>query len=439
MVYNLPIMNERFINSQVEQSLGAGITLLNRVGPPSSLTEQEVGRISESYGASLRENIDFDITTNLKMVDTLINPLGRNQLKPGQRAWVFEMGGSHFYGAEVEINNAGDPVISSDPQGRKKYLQIELRTRKFLSVEDYFKKMLVELQPLFSSLNKPNSVGIIFSFPGDPIKTSNGIDVISPETLQKEFVIPGISDRPVGVVFNAMLQEQYKLAVEKYAVLNDTPAVLLADRDRKIGGVVGTGANLAIVIDGKLYNTTTGGTFVDIPTYPLFYEMDEKSGSKGKFLAAKQMGGIYLNMQFQETIRLLVNHGLLPHLTTSKLPESLLADFLRNNPSKINSYFEEELSFQSEELLSEAARRLINRSAQMMGTFIGTIVQTFPSEFGQNEQIPMEGSLFWQAPGYKEMAQRYAQRMLQQNTGIQFVHIDNAGILGCAAAAICEN
>ena len=400
------------------------------------LSDAQMEDVSQRYAARLTANIDHGLSDGLQMVDTLIDRQDASQLPGNKYAWVLEMGGSNFYGAEVVTSDTGTPSIVHDHAQQPRHRKVELTTRRFASASSYFSEMADSLDPLFREASQPDAVGIVFSFPATPTKTSQGVDVMSPEQLQKQFVIPDISLQPIGQAMTQELEERYGISIETVAVLNDTPAVLLSVPDSRLGGVVGTGANIAAVIDEKLYNTTTGGSFNDVPTYPLFDAMDRNSSSPGRYLAAKQMGGIYLGMQFWEAVQLLSGQDVLPRSVADEVPSAAIADILDDNFDTIQTVFPEALNPEAQAALAQIALRLRNRSAQLMGTLLGTIIKTFPSNFRSYETIPMEGSVFWKTPEYEDLTAKAMERTMPRGNTIEFRRIASAGTLGAGAAAL---
>lgn len=67
---------------------------------------------------------------------------------------------------------------------------------------------------------------------------------------------------------------------------------------------------------------------------------------------------------------------------------------------------------------------------------IGAYVQKFNDYFPEEEiAVPIEGSIFWKIPIYKELVDKYALKA-SGNRHFKFAHIEHAGIIGAAAAAL---
>ena len=79
--------------------------------------------------------------------------------------------------------------------------------------------------------------------------------------------------------------------------------------------------------------------------------------------------------------------------------------------------------------------RLSRRSAQIVGTMVGTSMLTFPNQFITSQiKVPVEGSLFWGIPGYHEIATNVASEISGKE--VQFINIENAGRISAAVAAL---
>jgi hexokinase len=95
-----------------------------------------------------------------------------------------------------------------------------------------------------------------------------------------------------------------------------------------------------------------------------------------------------------------------------------------------------------EELDAKISRLLITQSAQITGQMIATAITTFHADKKGMVKIPIEGSLFWGAPGYASIATRTANESLLQTQGgtsDKFVHIakiSHAGRVGAGVAAL---
>lgn len=349
-------------------------------------------------------------TSSVKMFPSLLSPVDPASLKEGQEALVVEIGGTNLYGARVQIQD-GKPVIIASHED-------PLKRKKFDSVQDFYETIAGGVEQILRG-PQPSALGIVYSFPGEAVRTQQGVDVRSPSKLTKDFEIPGIQDKLVGKAFKRVLQKYGLTSDLPTVVLNDTVAVLFS-RGSKIGGVVGSGFNLAMQTNKGIVNSESGG-FAFKPTHRFAQAIYRNSGNVGNQLAEKQIAGLYLGQQMEAIVEELGLRSLLPKSKITGETVTTLLEY-KGIDSKML-------------VLNEAAQRLRNRSAQIVGVLVGTAISTFPDVFAEQQiDIPVEGSLFWKMPEYKDRALDTAQRFSQKE--LRFLQVEKAGRIGAAVAAL---
>ncbi len=224
---------------------------------------------------------------------------------------------------------------------------------------------------------------------------------------------------------------------QNLVVLNDTPAALLSTPS-KIGGIVGTGYNLAVLTGGKIYNIECGGES-NVPQHALALAVDKitKSVEKKVQLSEKQISGMYLGMQMDIAIQDMNNLGVIKLIRRSSdfLDAKVISDILSHEWNDVKARFTGPMSHSTREALLAVATRLRTRSAELVALQISTLVNTFPKEFvGNTVTVPIEGSLFWKMPAYKTIVQRFVEEFTGKT--FHFPSIEHAGALGAAVAAI---
>ncbi|CAN5142097.1 hexokinase [soil metagenome] len=377
------------------------------------LTDQEVKASSATYRKALQNGVQ-GLPSSLKMFPSCLSPVDLPVLKDGVEALILEVGGTNLYGARVKMSNHKPLIISAYKTPIEKIV--------FTSAQEFFETIITQLSPVMGG-RSPDAISIVYSFAGQPVKSSNGVDVISAETLTKEFVIPGISQKGVGVQFIEAFTRHHTVLVkdQPVVVLNDTVATLFASGAR-IGGVDGTGFNLALLTPIGIVNSESGG-FNGVPLSELSRIIDKRSLDPGNYLAEKQISGAYLSEQLKEIVRMLTSSGIsLPY------DESITGEVM----SEIFGYTGEDEGLL---ILKEAARRMGERSAQIVGLMVGSIFSAFPEIYTTDEEaIPIEGSVFWNIPGYQDEVLRTVEALT--NKKVTFLNIAEAGRLGAAVAAL---
>lgn len=323
---------------------------------------------------------------------------------------VIEIGGTNFYGAKVTIN----PEALVEKQIKEPLPKII-----YQSADEFFQAIASYAKPLIK--DKYDSLAIVYSFPGTAIKVKNGIDVKSTEDPTK-VQIQGINNKLIGEGVVAALEKHSGHSFDlPLAVLNDSVAVLFADKS-SVGGVVGTGFNLAVSTLDGIINTESGNFKLVTEN---FYSslVDEASNNQGQQLAEKEISGRYLGEHFKYILSDLVNQQLLKTAIQNYTSEEI-SNILSGNNQQSD---EDKILY----LISEVLR---DRSAKLVGTMVGTLLNTFAKNSQGLIEIPIEGSLFWGMPGYQDLAEQVAKERTKKN--LQFVNIPNAGRIGAAVAAL---
>lgn len=355
---------------------------------------------------------------SLKMIDTHLSPVPQETLKQfaGEEVFVLTIGGTNVAASWITILPDGSPAVIHDRQTDEVLKSGgKLRTRVFKSPDEFFTEVLSHVGVL-ARLRPINNLAIVYTFPALVIDTPQGVDVLSPDKLPKGFFIEGISKRPVGEQFVEFMRKSGDYAIDNLkalAILNDTPAVL---RD-KLGGIVGSGYNLAVSVAGTIYNIECGGE-TSVPTYPLVEIVDAGSENPGEQLSEKQISGLYIGQQLEVAIRDLNEQGILnlkviPEYSgegkREPLPSEVLSYILDGNTTKLEHYFQGAI-VSALPALTAIAERIRARSAQFVALQLASVVNTFPNEFLDNEVVvPIVGSIFWLLPGHQRLVKLFAE------------------------------
>lgn len=376
-----------------------------------SLTFQEQGAVSSHYRQEILAGLSGR-KSSVMMFSSQLSPIELTSLKEGTEALVVEIGGTNLYGARVQIQDGKPQIV--DPPHRDL-----LPTIEFVNAQDFYERVAKGVKPVLTG-RQPSAIGIVYSFPGEAVLTQNGVDVISPEELPKDFKIPGISKIKVGEAFKDILHVNYGLNPDTpTVVLNDTVAVLFSS-GAKIGGGVGTGFNLAMQTPKGIINSESGG-FAIRPTNRFAQKVDAESGNAGKQLAEKQVAGLYLGKQLEAIVKELGFEALFNTQNITAITISKLLEYQDLDPRML--------------ILKQAAKRLRDRSSQIVGTMIGTVINAFPEIFiDERIEVPIEGSLFWMMPGYKDRVTSIAEELTRKR--LHFLNINQAGRIGAAVAAL---
>jgi len=377
------------------------------------LNAEEITEVCNSYKSDLVSGLEGN-ESSLQMLKSCLSPTSLESLPEGREALVIEIGGTNLYSARVIIKDHKPVIISS--------FKTQFKKRIFSSSQEFFQIIVASLDGVIKN-SRFDALAIVYSFAGKPTRTNNGVDVISSDKLTKEFVVPGIGKVGVGRKLVDTLNEFHPdlYTGQPVVVLNDTVATLFSN-GADIGGVVGTGFNIALDTPKGIINSESG-SFSGVPTYQIVNEIDRESLDPGNGLAEKQVSGVYLSKTFEKIIRILREVGI-----SSKYSKQISSETI----TELLKYRGED---QEMLLLKEVASKLRDRSAQIVGMMIGTIFNTFPEIYkNEEERIPIEGSVFWQIPGYQEMVSEAIKVITEKK--ITFINVADAGRLGAAVAAL---
>ena len=351
-----------------------------------------------------------------------------------------EIGGTNIYWAMVDISADGSTTIA-------KYSSVPFPRTEFGSPLDFFATVIghitKEMEQTISE-TPYDAISIVYSYEhtnaprhaGQP-----GLDAQPVIPMGKGFIVPNIDAIFVG----EQLQDDLSIAYSEnppdsrlpYVVLNDAVAVLLS-ADAHIGGIIGTGVNFAIIVNGRIINLEAGN-FDDVPIHAYAQRIDKTSENPGKHLAEKQVGGKYLGLTLEEILRDFSDTGIVPFRTKddAQLTAETITNILDGNVQALSTVFDasEEQIQDNFPILFGAATRLRERAAQIVGCMIAAVMRTYPHEFRDAPPIPMEGSVFYGMPGFKETVRSTVEERTNQE--VQFTpKTHKPGIRGAGKLAL---
>lgn len=378
---------------------------------------------------------------SLKVIPTELPQVDHEKLPEG-KALVVEVGGTNLRAVIVENKN-GQLNIIGDPI-RHKFTK---REKSSLDVKEFFGLLAEKIEPLQDDLDQVQALGVIYSFSGNAQKVEQGVDVQSDKGLSKGWKIEGIEDVLVGESLTLAIKKRYgvDLSEKSLAVMNDTPATLYALPGAKIGGVVATGFNIALIYEQMARNLEAGG-FNFAPEREdwqvfetrLSYLADLHSPNPGQYLAEKQIAAGSLENQFKIAIQELIKEGLLSQRLAVKELDQFKGEFfsqiLSDEWKHVEKFFGTLLREGEKEVMKELVGRLINRSTQILASLFTACADYLGIEEGEVE-MPIDGDFFFKVPDYIKKVNEVIQKLNPQ-LNFKFPKIENPGIIGAAAVAL---
>ena len=440
------------------------------------LSSQEISSMSSHFQQEMRAGIESNSIDpqGIKMYRSHIMPRPEGQLLPmGSTVLIAEVGGTNAYAALAHADEQGNVKIMTTDDGQKLLIKSPLRERsangkrEYTGPDDFFGELINKMDGLLKNVPQIDAIGVVYSFPGNAVQTAHGIDVISSEALPKDFDIPGISkntvlidgvetvqDRLIGEsLVYALCQKYPDILIDPYIPImvgNDTVAVALSKAGSKLGGVIGTGFNSAVAtnVDGQMqYLNTEAGASVSVPETEIFRQLGGSNEKRNENPAERQISGISLGNYLDKSAEYLIKEGILPRRADvndgdSKMPKTLgpesVTAAIDNDKYALSEAFVRLLTDKEFAVLKDVAQIIADRSAQIAGTMIGTMVNTFTSAFSEDSLfIPIEGSIFWKIPQYREKVAVFAHAIAPNKTFVfGEAAPEQAGIMGMGAAAL---
>ena len=348
------------------------------------------------------------------------------------RALVMDFGGTNVRAALVSLED-GKLQIERGPVAQA----IPLKRGEVLDRDSF----LTNFGELIASLDPPQNLplGYCFSYPA--ASTPDG-DARLIRWTKEVYVEDTVGQKVGHLLLDHLARQQKPLRCSKVSVINDTVASLLAgltvsEADGHIGLIVGTGNNLAAVMDGAMLpkldkelgwegplpvNLESGNFY---PPHLTEYDeqLDARSENPGKQRLEKAVSGVYL-----------------AHLLKMACPESALDPGSGSKGLVDLAYQAQNL----ESLDSKLARQILERSAKLTAASLaGLILALQDSHRCRSVCIVAEGALFWGDPNYKGRMEGTLQELLGalnlSHVEFNCVSVEHANLLGSVVAALSND
>lgn len=397
-------------------------------------SEEQILEISDTYSNALIAALHGDRSMGLAMGDSRIKQVPFGLIPENENSLVLVIGGTNLRAALVSMGVGKVPQITRENDGRARYMQTNVPRRNFRDASDpaqeFYRSMIQELDGFIRTIDPEtiSALSIIYSFRGTPVEHNGHLDMMPDEAMGKEFVVPGISEYPVGkMILNTASMKAFK-GIQKIMVMNDMPPVCVA-AEASMGMILATGLNTATEIDGT-YWVTECGHYNQLPTNNYAKLVDQQSEKPGYGLMEKQTSGHYLGTLFGYVLEDAIRENLIP----VSLPPNVrwgseqVGKFILDGPRGFTPEVKAGMKY--------IAQLVAWRSAQLIGANLGTTIHTFPDSFEADQviKIPVEGALLYKIPRYQEIASYYAQ--LISGKRVEFVNIERADVIGAGLSSL---
>jgi hexokinase len=356
----------------------------------------------------------------LSCIPTFINPDDR---KDGM-ALVVDFGGTRARAAIVSVAKHRI-VVEKGPVSA----DIPVTRGVPIPVETFFDAQTGLVQRLGSPSGLP--LGYCFSYPARAGRDGDAVLLNWTKGVQ----VPEMVGRPVGRMLREALEKKGVFS-SGVTVVNDTVASLLAgfaakDAEAHIGLVVGTGTNMAVMITPEQSRKISENGFLHpvpvnlesgnyTPSCLTLWDdhVDRQSDNAGRQRFEKAVSGVYLGCIAQAYLS-----GGMGDVTFA--PDAgQLSDWVIG----------------SDEVRMELARNLFDRSAKLAAATLAGLILFLNRRFPLVSAVIVgEGGLIHNAPGYRSLVERTLRELVDSlalQTATDLIHIDNANLIGAAAAAL---
>jgi len=377
----------------------------------------------EDIRAAMAERIREGLSSGEGEIAALPTFLSPPRPEAAGAALAIDIGGTNIRAAVVEISPGGAVRLTRDPAVRPLELEWE-------SAGAFFDRQA----ELALSLDPPEGlpVGYCFSYPSKALPGGDAVHL----QWNKELRVPGVIGKKVGeLLLRALAGKGYDSP--RVRVLNDTVAALLGGDlayRRKgefatfIGLIVGTGTNLAAYFGaGRL------GVRIPIELRGMgLMAVNLESGNfhppgLSRFDDELDAGREDAGLQRLEKA---VSGRFLPQLFT------YIRDG-RTSPPYPDTREIFELAEESRSADGEIARRIVDRSADLVAAGLAGLIDTL--ETVGKIGILAEGGVINKNPGYRERVRNRLAELLDDDPArparFRFLQLENVNLFGAAAAA----
>ena len=394
---------------------------------PFTIQQEQLIDIALSLAAKIREGLAHDD----QEIACLPSYISVRQVPQHGRALVMDFGGSNVRAALVSLHEGRlqiekGPVAQAIPLKRG----VPLEREKFLA---HFCELIASFEP-----PQDLPLGYCFSYPA---KSTPDGDASLLRWTKEVFVEDTVNRKMGRLLLDHLAEYQRPVRCSDVRVINDTVASLLAgltvsNADGHIGLIVGTGNNMAAVMEGArlpklarehdwqgpLPVNLESGNFH--PPHLTEYDdrLDASSENPGHQRLEKAVSGVYL-----------------ANLLKMTYPESTI-DVKLGSKAVVESAYQAQ---NHESKTSRLARQILQRSAKLTAASLAGLIHVLQdSHKCRSVCIAAEGALFWGDPHYKTTVESTLPSLLEvlglPQTSCSCVSVEHANLLGSAVAALSE-
>ncbi len=303
------------------------------------------------------------------------------------------------FGGSIHLN-----ALLQKKNGRVTLLKRESKEQKrFHRDEDFLKVVEEDIDP------SVRVVALNMAYPLQPVFENGSLDGIF-VMGSKENTFSGLEGKILGKIIAERIKEKVGKDII-VSVANDTACLLLSGLtevapDTEIAaGIIGTGMNFAFFLDKTHLVNLEAANFDKFPQTEEGKLIDRDSTKPGMALLEKEISGAYLYQHFNTILK---RDGLAYPPISSTLELNRLQENTGSDEAEI-------------------AKALFTRSASLTACVVAGI-----TAFKQKDMdFVMEGSLFWNALGYRRTVKETVMKLVP-SYNVKFIKIEDSPIFGAA-------
>ena len=331
--------------------------------------------------------------------------------------------------------------------------------------DEFFETIVDYMQDVLDAWSKdqPLHIGFCFSYPTE-IKPNKDGRLIH---FSKEINAHEVEGELIGTNLRQALKKRGYPEPAGMVLLNDTVATLLAGKAAStehpysafVGFILGTGTNSAYLelntnitkltnlpaSGAQIINIESGG-FDKIPGGSIDQNFDSTTIKPGSYRFEKMISGAYLGPLSSRVLEEAIEAGLFSAPAAAALKKLLPLDtvsvdrFLHNPYDTGNPLASACAEAAARSTCFTLADTVIERAAKLAAVNLAATI--LKGESGQDPSFPVaicaDGTTFYKSKDLMFRTRYYLKQYLQDEKGryIEFLHNDDAPIIGAAAAAL---
>ena len=420
--------------------------------------EVDMDQSVQSFLSEMKTGLEsFD--ASLHMIPTYLNAEG--ELPFETPVLVLDAGGTNFRVAQVKFSDRGKTVI-------EKFQKFPMPGSQGLMHKDEFFETIVDyMQDVLDSWSSATSphIGFCFSYPTEITPDKDGRLL----HFSKEINAHEVEGELIGTNLRQSLKKRGYPEPAGMVLLNDTVATLLAGKAASterpysafVGFILGTGTNSAYLeknenitklpalpsTGSQIINIESGG-FDKFRGGSIDQNFDQTTIKPGSYRFEKMISGAYLGPLSSRVLEEAVEADLFSGAAASEIKkllplDTVTVDRFLHNPYDGENKLAIACATQSDRSMCfTLVDTILERAAKLAAVNLSATI--LKGESGQDPSCPVaicaDGTTFFKSKDLMFRTRYYIKQYLQDQKGryVEFIHNEDAPIIGAAVAALLD-